>query len=276
LPSTTINVADKLASEIARLNPTRSVYLINTATAVTVNRIDRWLPGWTVIDNYAQITNNVPPALAAIGATKIDLLLWWQGEAEVADFYRYPGLWEQFYGRLLLESWFTRATPVMVFGLAPTTISGSIYTDIMNGHLQAVVRNDPDFRRFVYTGSLAASFWQGGFHLNGSGYDQAGKMAAAEFVYGPTRNALIDPVRSVLRPEVLAVRRCATLSLAGTLRRTRGSVGPRSRRYRTPPSSQTDGVGRRLEPASSILRRRRTHQPWRRPRSLPSIASTSR
>jgi hypothetical protein len=215
LPSTTINVADKLASEIARLNPTRSVYLINTATAVTVNRIDRWLPGWTVIDNYAQITNNVPPALAAIGATKIDLLLWWQGEAEVADFYRYPSLWEQFYGRLLLESWFTRATPVMVFGLAPTTISGSIYTDIMNGHLQAVVRNDSDFRRFVYTGSLAASFWQGGFHLNGSGYDQAGKMAAAEFVYGPTRNALIDPVRSVLRPEVIGRPALRNLIIGG-------------------------------------------------------------
>jgi Carbohydrate esterase, sialic acid-specific acetylesterase len=203
LSSTTISVVDKFASEIARLNPTRQVYVINTATAVSGNRIERWLPSWTVIDNYAQITNNVPPALAAIGATKIDLLLWWQGEAEIADFYRYPGLWEQFYGRLLLESWFPRASPVMVFGLSPTAVSGSIYTDIMNGQLQAVVRADPDCRRFVYTGSLAASFWGDAFHLSGSGYDQAGKMAAAEFVYGSTRNTLIDPLRNILRAEVI-------------------------------------------------------------------------
>ena len=203
LASTTINVGDKFASEIARLNPTRMVYLINTATALSGNTIKRWLPGATGIDNYLQITNNVPVALAAIGATKIDLLMWWQGEAQIADFNDYSTDWETFYNRLLLESWFPRATPVIIFGIAPTTISGSIYTDITNGQLQAVVRNDPDFRRFVYTGSLAASFWQGGFHLNGSGYDQAGKMAGAEFVYGPTRNALIDPVQGTVRAEVI-------------------------------------------------------------------------
>jgi Carbohydrate esterase, sialic acid-specific acetylesterase len=203
LSSTTINVADKFASEVARLNPTRMVYLINTATALSGNTIKRWLPGAMGIDNYLQITNNVPVALAKIGATKIDLLMWWQGEAQTADFYDYPIDWETFYNRLLLESWFPRATPVIIFGIAPTTISGSIYTDITNGKLQEVVRADPDCRRFVYAGSLAASFWQGGFHLNGSGYDQAGKMAAAEFVYGPTRNALIDPVLGRVRAEVI-------------------------------------------------------------------------
>jgi Carbohydrate esterase, sialic acid-specific acetylesterase len=203
LASTTINVADKFASEVARLNPTRTVYLINAATALSGNTIKRWLPGATGIDNYLQITNNVPVALAAIGATKIDLLIWWQGEAQTADFYDYPIDWETFYNRLVLESWFPRATPMIIFGIAPTTISGSIYTDITNGKLQEVVRADPDCRRFVYTGSLAASFWQGGFHLNGSGYDQVGKMAAAEFVYGSTRNAMIDPVQGSIRAEVI-------------------------------------------------------------------------
>jgi Carbohydrate esterase, sialic acid-specific acetylesterase len=203
LPSSTINVADKFASEIARLNPTRSVYLINTAMAFSGNTISHWLPGTSSPDEYLQITNNVPAALAAIGATKIDLLLWWQGEAQIADFYQYPIEWETFYGRLPLETWFPRATPVIIFGLAPTSISGSIFTDIMNGQLQSVVRDDPDCRRFVYTGSLAPSYWQGGFHLNAAGYDQAGKMAAAEFVYGATRNALIDPVLGRVRAEVI-------------------------------------------------------------------------
>src|SRR5262245_38004442 len=132
LASTTINVGDKFASEIARLNPTRTVYLINTATAMSGNTIKRWLPGATGIDNYLQITNNVPVALAAIGATKIDLLMWWQGEAQIADLYDYPTDWETFYNRLLLESWSPRGTPVIIFGIAPTTISGSIYTDITN------------------------------------------------------------------------------------------------------------------------------------------------
>ncbi len=44
----------------------------------------RWLPGIDADRQYLQITNNVPAALAAIGATKIDLLLWWQGEAQIA------------------------------------------------------------------------------------------------------------------------------------------------------------------------------------------------
>ncbi len=132
--------------------------MINTATALSGNRITRWLPSWTVIDNYLQITNNVPAALAAIGATKIDLLLWWQGEAQIAEYLSLPvpDRWETFHGRLLLESWFPRATPVIIFGLSPTSISGSIFTDTMNGQLQKVVRADPDCRRFVYTGSLAA------------------------------------------------------------------------------------------------------------------------
>ena len=40
--------------------------------------------------------------------------------------YQYPTDWETFHGRLLLETWFPRATPVIIFGLSPTSISGSI------------------------------------------------------------------------------------------------------------------------------------------------------
>ena len=104
LPSTTINVTDKFASEVARLNPTRAVYLINTAMAFSGNRISHWLPGTSAPDEYLQITNNVPAALAAIGATKIDLLLWWQGEAQTpatSQVYQYPADWQTFHSRLL-------------------------------------------------------------------------------------------------------------------------------------------------------------------------------
>src|SRR5262249_15039558 len=148
--------------------------------------ISHWLPGTTSPDEYLQIANNVPAALAAIGVTKIDLLLWWQGEAQTpatCEMRQYPADWEAVFGRLLLESWFPRATPVVVFGIAAATISGLMSSDIQNSNLQAVVRADPDCRRFVYSGSLAASYWLDTAHLTGAGYDQLGKMAAAEFVY---------------------------------------------------------------------------------------------
>jgi hypothetical protein len=218
LPSTTINVADKFASEIARLNPTRSVYLINTAMAFSGNTISYWLPGTSSPDEYLQITNNVPAALAAIGASKVDMLLWYQGEAQTpatCEMHQYPADWEIFFGRLLLESWFPRATPVVIFGIAPATISGLISSDIQNGNLQAVVGADPDCRRFIYSGALAAGYWLDTAHLTSAGYDQLGKMAAAAFVYGSTRNALIDPVRATLRPEVIARTTLRNLIVGG-------------------------------------------------------------
>jgi hypothetical protein len=218
MSSTTINVVDKFASEIARLNPMRSVYVINTAIATPGQTISRWLAGGGPPDMYQQITNNVPAALASIGATKIDLLWWWQGEAHMpatSQMYNYPTDWETFHGRLLLESWFPRATPVILFGLAPTSISGDIATDIINGHLQTVVRADPDCRRFVYTGSFGASFWLDAYHPTGAGYDQIGKMASGELVYGPTRNALIDPVTGTARAQVLGRTTVRNLFLGG-------------------------------------------------------------
>ena len=63
-------------------------------------------PARTAPDEYLQITNNVPAALAAIGATKIDLLLWWQGEAQTpatSQVYQYPADWQTFHSRLLAE-----------------------------------------------------------------------------------------------------------------------------------------------------------------------------
>ena len=215
LPSTTINVTDKFASEVARLNPTRSVYLINTATAVSGNRITRWLPGWTVIDNTCRLRTTSRLRWRRSAQSRSTCCCGGRARHRSRISYQYPTDWETFHGRLLLETWFPRATPVIIFGLAPTTISGSIFTDIMNGQLQRVVRADPDCRRFVYTGSLAASFWLDTFHLSGSGYDQLGKMAGAEFVYGPTRTALIDPLRGVLRAEVLGRPALRNLAIGG-------------------------------------------------------------
>ena len=202
LSASTINVTDKFASEIARLNPTRTVYLIEISMVGIP--ITCWLPaGPPTPDMWQNILNNITPALAAIGATKIDTVLWWHGEAQVTDIYTYPTNWETVHGRFLTQSWFPRTTPVIFFGLAPTSLTGAMAADAMNGQLQAVARADLDCRRYIHTGSLDATYWLDAFHPTGAGYDQIGKMAAAEFVYGPCRGALADPVLGTLRPELL-------------------------------------------------------------------------
>jgi hypothetical protein len=67
----------------------------------------------------------------------------------------------------------------------------------------------------LYSGALAAGYWLDTAHLTSAGYDQLGKMAAAAFVYGSTRNALIDPVRATLRPEVIARTTLRNLIVGG-------------------------------------------------------------
>ena len=53
----------------------------------------------------------------------------------------------------------------------------------MNGKLQEVVRADPDCRRFVYTGTLGASFWLDTFHPEWRWLrSDSERWSAAEFV----------------------------------------------------------------------------------------------
>jgi hypothetical protein len=145
---TAMNVARKFASDVARANQTRNVYVINIS--FSGQDISHWQNGASSPDVFQNILNNVTPALAAIGQTKIDLLMWWQGETQTSTPDNYVADWSAVHNGFIQQSWFPRATPVILFGLAPSTVSGTVQSDITNSYLQAIVRADLDMRMFVY------------------------------------------------------------------------------------------------------------------------------
>ena len=184
IPSNSINVTERFASEIALANPTRPVYVINIS--IGSQSIDQWKTGASSPDMYANITANIVPALARIGASRIDVLAWWQGESQNASPENYVSDFNTVMNRFRGEKWFPRSTPVIVFGVAPKAISGTFASDVINASLQAAVRAEPNLRRFVYTGVFGASHWADRLHPNGQGFAAIGATAANAYLYGDT------------------------------------------------------------------------------------------
>ena len=182
IPNATINVTERLASEIALANPTRPVYVVNISLGS--QSIDQWKTGASSPDMYANIKANIVPALARIGVSKIDVLAWWQGESQNASPQNYVSDFNTVMKRFKAEKWFPRATPVIVFGVAPKAISGNVATDAVNGSLQAAVRAEPDLRRFVDTSMFGARYWADTMHPNGPGVAAIGATGAVAYLYG--------------------------------------------------------------------------------------------
>jgi hypothetical protein len=136
---------------------------------------------------YANIEANVVPALATIGASKIDVLYWYQGETRTASPELYVDNFNAVTSRFKAESWFPRTTPVVIYSLAPTSVSGNIATDATNAALQAAVRADPDVRRMVDTDSLGPAYWADHLHPNGLGSFAMGQMGADAYLRGSGR-----------------------------------------------------------------------------------------
>jgi carbohydrate esterase-like sialic acid-specific acetylesterase len=203
LSSTTIRIAERFASEVARLLPGRKVCVINIAKGS--QSIAQWMPGASSPDMLQNILNNVVPALAAIGKTTIDGLIWYQGVSQTATPYSYANDFEAVQARFRAQSWFPRTTPVIVFGLAPSSISGSTFfaNDATNAQLQAAVRADQACRRFVDTSTLDAGFWDATVHPNGAGSAAVGTMAAQAYINGPTSLPIIDQASGFLRARVI-------------------------------------------------------------------------
>ena len=200
LSATTINIADKFISDFADFNPTSTVYVLNIS--IGSQPISQWKIGASAPDMYANITANITNALAAAGVSKIDGILWFQGENQVLNrYYEYPADFETVMTRFQGETWCPRETPIVVFGIAPTSVSGNVLTDMTNANLRTCVRADPGFRRFVDSAALGASFWADVFHLNVAGIVGNAGKAAREFVRGPSDSALLDQsTRTLLAP----------------------------------------------------------------------------
>jgi len=192
--STTVAVADRFCSSIADLNPGRQVYLVNISIAS--QPIAQWMVGAGAPDMFQNILNNIVPALAAISATKIDVELWWQGEADaLASSTTYTANRETVDARFRAQSWFPVNTPVVLFGISSAAQSGTAWSDNINGALKAFAANASDLRKFVYPNTFTgATYWADSFHMTGVGYDVVGVMAANEFMRGVGRSVLRNVV----------------------------------------------------------------------------------
>lgn len=195
LSGSTVNIADKFASDIADKNPTRAVCVLNES--FSGQAIAQWLTGAASPDVYNNIALNITAALAAAGVTKIDCFLWWQGESDTANA-SYVANWATMIARFKTNSWFPAETPIIVHGIAPTSISGDSGSDKVNNYLQAIVGVDSDKRRFIYPGSLPAADWLDTLHMTGGGYFSDGAMTASALLNGPGRSVFqgvyVDPV----------------------------------------------------------------------------------
>lgn len=195
VPGTTINMPERIASVVADLYPTRQVYVIGIA--IGSQSIAHWMSGTGAPDMYENTVDNVVPALAAIGVSKIDEVYWWQGEDPSTTPETYVADFTTVMNRFRALSWFPASTPITIFSLAPTTISGDIYTDRQNAALQAVVRDEPDLRRFVYTGQLPAAAWADTHHPSGVGMHDMGRMGAEARHKGDPHQPLLNPVTHI-------------------------------------------------------------------------------
>lgn len=196
LDGTKANYPQMFAAEVAKANPGRTVYLVNIA--IDGIAIAQWTSDATNPKMFVNITNNIVPALAAIGVSKIDLFIWWQGEADANSWNpSYIANFATMMGRFWGTTWFPQEAPVVINGIASSATVSSLgsppaqFYDKMNDLLIGVVGADPDKRRFVYTGELSgATYWDGSDvgHMTAQGYQSAAIMGAGAFLRGPGRN----------------------------------------------------------------------------------------
>lgn len=163
-------------------------------------------------DVYGNMKANITSAMAAAGVTQVDMLLWWQGENQrLATYpatsplpYTYPSDWESLITRLKTETFFPNNTPILVFGLSPTSVVGGlspagVNDDLVNLMLQEAVRGDPDNRRFIYPSSLPGpkngTYWDAsGLHPTALGYTLYARQAARQYLGSTSQVALSNPL----------------------------------------------------------------------------------
>lgn len=225
-------LAYSFGAKVAADNADRPVYVINIGNGG--QPISKWLTGAPVPDMYDCVKRNVEAALAAISVATIDIMVWWQGEADaVLDTVTYPSNFATLQARLRAETWFPFATPVLIMSLSP------YYTDARvpqyNPTLRAVVAMEPATRIWVNTTMLPQSMWDptGGLyiHMLAAGYKTAGELAYTAFMTG---SASGDRTWNTVRTPV-SQNRSATTTLAndpylrfqtrsGKTYRVRGSI----------------------------------------------------
>ncbi|NKE77587.1 sialate O-acetylesterase [Ochrobactrum intermedium] len=190
-----VQVSSVFADSLARENPGMDFYILNVGFGG--REINHWLPGASAPDVYANITANIAGALTAAGVTKVNQMLWWQGEADyfTSTLPLYEAKFEQLIARFQTESWFDQSSPIFIFGTANAAQGGHANYDLINLILQRCGSNDPTRRQFFYTSMLPPDFWEDNLHPNADGVYLVAQMAAHQFLgragkfgYGMTVN----------------------------------------------------------------------------------------
>lgn len=170
-----IGTATAYAAQYARLHPGDTVNLI--VVGRSGSDISHWVPCAGNPDAWSWIVRELPLAMAASGKTTIDEMLWWQGEDRATDFATtYAPAFESLVTCLKAQSWFPGSTPIKIFSLAPTSITGLPSSDGFNTVLQDIAGADA-MRSYFYSGDLAIGYWASP-HMIGAGYNMVGLLAS--------------------------------------------------------------------------------------------------
>jgi hypothetical protein len=190
-----IDLSSKIASDLADAYPGRRVCLINVS--FSNKSISHWLPGTKAPDIFQNIQLNLPTALKACGANRIDLAVWWQGEGDSARFnFDYPSDFEKMVDRLAAAKMgFSRDTPLLIYAIEAHAVSQiNPKAEFINAILQNIAAADMHRRRFIFTSFLGLregktlDYWDhsnDGGHMTGLGYFAAGAMGAEAFLNIP-------------------------------------------------------------------------------------------
>lgn len=159
--ASTISLPIGYLSRIAKDNPSRSVYGI--VVGFSSRDISHWLSGTGAPDIYQNILNQMTPALAAAGVTKITRFVWMQGQADCLPLNTsYVANFTTMMGRFWGNSWFPKETRSDIFSIASVADGDPVNTDAdrMNDLLLAVVNAMPDTRRYFYLSTFTgATYW---------------------------------------------------------------------------------------------------------------------
>ncbi|MFM2381499.1 MAG: hypothetical protein RLZZ76_266, partial [Candidatus Parcubacteria bacterium] len=170
------------------------VYVINVSDGG--ESIDRWLPGNTTApDMHSILEREVTQALTHIpGKTKVDVFLWWQGEADSLTYKTYERRFKTLTTWLESTSWFPVGTKRLVFGLNSSTRERILTTEVLN-----LISNKDINTSFVDTSVLR---FRDVSHLNVADRVEAGRRAYE--VYTDTLLSNSNDQRRKLDLEIIA------------------------------------------------------------------------
>lgn len=123
--------------------------------------------------------DNITPALAAVGASKIDMTLWWQGESDADYNSRYETEFEAAMTYMESKTWNSPSNKLIVCGLAPTAFNGHASSDVMNGRLAALAAAKPNRVFADIASNVSISDWNDIYHMTGDGYYNAASYVAS-------------------------------------------------------------------------------------------------